>query len=431
LKDGQDNKAVTPADVAERWYLTKYPDVARAIEEGRFTTGHDHYAQHGIREGRLAPPGANWSARDTARKLSSQAPGQVLGAMANARLPKGGGIRSMSPRTSREMLGMFAGYEEKQGLASVLDRIDHHPSDVSQIYWAVLSRWPDPSEYRDKSTLTSRAVYESLILSKDFQTNIVKYLLEAYSDKRRFLFVHVPKCAGSDFSNILSQVVPSIHQTLSVEAWTSPERLFAVLRNLVLDLERATGILVHGHHTLQWFRDNHLNRLGDRLFTIIRDPWERLLSHINYIVTRLDKDRCAADTDTRQWLSQLGMTTPLKVDLEELALRILRQSDLITKNGLCAQFGHASCSGALANLTQCEIEITETSRYNQWLEDTWGIRSATKINQSQPILTRQSVKGRDHDRIESLISEDMKLFSLVRSKLEESGESFVRGVDLT
>jgi hypothetical protein len=124
------------------------------------------------------------------------------------------------------------------------------------------------------------------------------------------------------------------------------------------------------------------------------------------------------------------MTTPVNLDLEDLALRILRQSNLITKNGLCARFGQASCKGALANLTRCEIEITETARYNKWLEDTWGIRSATKVNQSQPILTRQSVARDDHDRIESLISEDIKLFALVKSKLEESGESFVRGVDL-
>ena len=430
MKDGRDGSDIAPADVAEKWYRNKYPDVARAIEEGRFTSGFDHYAHYGVREGRLAPPGADWPERDTASKSLSQAPRQMLSAMADARMPKGGGIRSLSPRTPRELLGMFAAYEEKRGLSSVLDRIDRDHSEVSQIYWAVLSRWPDTSEYREKSKLKSREVYESLLLSRDFQTNIVRYVLDAYPDKRRFLFVHVPKCAGSDLSSILSRVIPSISQNLSTEAWTTPERLFAVLRELVLDLERASGIFVHGHHTLPWFMNNHLNRLDDRLFTIIRDPWDRLLSAINYIATRLDKDRLAAGPDTRQWLSQLGLTAPVNLDLEDLALRILRQSKLITKDGLCTQFGQPSCTGALANLTQCEIEITETARYNKWLEDTWGIRSATKDNQSQPILTRQSIAREDHNRIKSLISEDIKLFALVQSKLEESGESFVRGVDL-
>lgn len=151
---------------------------------------------------------------------------------------------------------------------------------------------------------------------------------------------------------------------------------------------------------------------------------------VNYIVTRIDNDSDATSPDTRHWLSQLGMATPVNLDRRELALQILRQSKLIPKNGLCAQFGQTSCEGAIANLTQCEIEITETARYNDWLEDTWGIRSTTKRNQSKPILVRQSISKEDHDRIESLISEDIKLFARVKSKLDNSSESFVRGVDL-
>ena len=108
------------------------------------------------------------------------------------------------------MLSTFAAYDKKQGLSALLDRIDRHPGDVSQIYWTVLSRWPNSIEYRDQSKLTSRALYESLLTSKDFQTNIVRYVLEAYPEKRRFLFVHVPKCAGSDLAGIVSKVVPSI-----------------------------------------------------------------------------------------------------------------------------------------------------------------------------------------------------------------------------
>ena len=420
----------TADDAREKRSRTKCPDALEAVRGGHLAPGPLQLAQHGLADAKLAPPDGDEIASDAATQSPPQSPRNMLAAMSDARLPRGGGIRSSSPRTSRELLGMFAAYDKKHGLASVFDRISDHASDISQIYWAMFSRWPTPSEIREMSKLTSREVYESLVSSKDFQTNIVKFVLNSYPEKRRFLFVHVPKCAGSDLSNILSKVVPSIYQDLSKQAWTPPERLFTVLHELVLDVGRADGIFVRGHHTLQWFRNNQLNRLGDRLFTIVRDPAERLISEVNYIVRRLSEDRRAAGPDTRRWLSQLGMSAPVAVAPGELASRILYQPDLLTNNKMCTQFGQPTYEAALGNLTQCEIEITDTARYSHWLKDTWGIISTSKANQSQPVLTSQSVVGKDRDRIESLISEDKKLFNLVRSKLEESGGSFVRGLDL-
>lgn len=41
----------------ERWYLRAYPDVAEAIAEGVFASGHAHFIQHGYFEGRTPTPG--------------------------------------------------------------------------------------------------------------------------------------------------------------------------------------------------------------------------------------------------------------------------------------------------------------------------------------------------------------------------------------
>lgn len=40
----------------EEWYLGRYPDVAKAVEEGRGKSGLEHYLVHGRREGRLPVP---------------------------------------------------------------------------------------------------------------------------------------------------------------------------------------------------------------------------------------------------------------------------------------------------------------------------------------------------------------------------------------
>jgi hypothetical protein len=45
-----------PLDFDEEWYLRRYPDVAKAVSEGRGKSGLQHYLVHGRREGRLPVP---------------------------------------------------------------------------------------------------------------------------------------------------------------------------------------------------------------------------------------------------------------------------------------------------------------------------------------------------------------------------------------
>jgi hypothetical protein len=39
--------------VDEEWYLSSYPDVRAAVEQGHVPSGESHYRLHGYREGRL------------------------------------------------------------------------------------------------------------------------------------------------------------------------------------------------------------------------------------------------------------------------------------------------------------------------------------------------------------------------------------------
>jgi hypothetical protein len=44
--------------VNEEWYLRRYPDVAQAIREGRATTAYGHFIGYGHLEGRIPRPGS-------------------------------------------------------------------------------------------------------------------------------------------------------------------------------------------------------------------------------------------------------------------------------------------------------------------------------------------------------------------------------------
>lgn len=43
-------------DVDEKWYLTRHPDIAKAVHEGRWRSGRDHFVNIGYFEGRQPFP---------------------------------------------------------------------------------------------------------------------------------------------------------------------------------------------------------------------------------------------------------------------------------------------------------------------------------------------------------------------------------------
>ena len=64
-----------------------------------------------------------------------------------------------------------------------------------------------------------------------------------------------------------------------------------------------------GHNRLQWVIKNDLYRPGrDRLFTVVREPTEIILSALNYTIGKLISDPYGKQPDTRGWLRSMGVT---------------------------------------------------------------------------------------------------------------------------
>jgi hypothetical protein len=54
-----ENRMPGPIRVDEGWYKAEYPDVSAAIKSGAFKNGQQHFERSGFKEGRL--PAAGWS----------------------------------------------------------------------------------------------------------------------------------------------------------------------------------------------------------------------------------------------------------------------------------------------------------------------------------------------------------------------------------
>ena len=125
-----------------------------------------------------------------------------------------------------------------------------------------------------------------LLLSDEFQTEMLPRLLRAYEDKQRLIFVHIPKCAGTDLSNKLKTRYPWVDFNIMDSDWTTKDAMLRHLSRLATQIRFADRLYLCGHGGLNYYARNHLIRPTDQVFTIVRQPSDVILSQVNYVLTR-------------------------------------------------------------------------------------------------------------------------------------------------
>jgi hypothetical protein len=413
------------------------------------TTGAWGDGRHGFRFGFPAPLEPDAKHRISVRFTASGRPlnmGEVTlrSDGATSSLPMRNGaetderLRLPSPSTPQETFGLFPFYEQTYGLPDLLARADFVGRQPRDIRYAAFGALPVEASRGDEfaGTYAARDHLNELLMSAAFQQELVTLLLNAFPEKRRLLFVHVPKCAGSDLSRHLMTRYPSIDQRLMEPRWTSKDALFAALRDLLPALPLFDSIFVRGHIRLDWYLDRGLARPIDRLFTIIRRPVEIAVSQANYVMMRIAEDLESGKVgpDTREWLDQLGFEDiprwPLADLAEHVCHKTLRTREIVIANPLCHWLGGGDAASVLERLAASGAEVTETARYNEWLRETLGIESNTRFNQSRKFISLATLDREELDYLNETSAEDARLFELVQQRLAGLGTSWLTGSQL-
>ncbi len=345
-----------------------------------------------------------------------------------------------APRNSRELFQMFLLYDGDLGIEALVDKLHFDSADRRQIYFSALGRAPEnPALSLTPPGYNPAAHLRDTLLSREFQQSFHKLLCRAFPEYKRSIFLHIPKCAGTDLAAILRQNTPSIAYSLVDENWTPKPALFAAIRKIVLELNFSRALCLYGHLRLEWLIRQDLIRFEDDCFTIVRDPFDIVLSQVNYVLTRLM--RAAADPipppDVTTWLRLLDIhsvepnTSPSK--LVKLAKLVLRHSNIVPRDTTCHYLGrsnpegHSSADAATDNLVVANVEITNTTRYNTWLKEKYGISSTTRHNQSNKILTRDNMSEQEREYVSEITAQDRQLYSKIGAALDAQGTSSIRG----
>jgi hypothetical protein len=344
-------------------------------------------------------------------------------------------LKLNSPNRPRETLRLLSQFNGSAGLGPLLDQVEWHSASPLQVYYAVLGRLPEDAKVAVPDPgYSARTHAEAALLSDEFQQEILKRVLDAFPEKRRLLFVHVPKCAGTDLIEHLSARYPSLSEYLSQPGWTAKPALFEHLKNFVVNAGSADAIFVSGHIPLQWYLDHSLYRFGDRLFAVVRNPYDMVISQVNYVFKRFFEAPRCHHPDTREWADILGMDmfdeSMPQDELRQLGFRILSSPQIVNPRNICTYLGEGTADSAFDLMARCNIELTEVGHYNAWLSAEWGIDTDTRANQSRPILKRSDLDAAQWQEIAEICKEDFRIYNRVVERLAETGSYRVFGAEL-
>ena len=333
-----------------------------------------------------------------------------------------------APRTPRQTFSSLLLYDDRQGLYNLLRQMDFDQSSPEQTACAVLGECSSETRSLIESHVDSpRDLMNELLLSQEFRENILRLLLDAFPEKRRLLFVHIPKCAGSDLGLHLASRYANISERLRTPHWINDSQMFEGLSKAVRELHFSDAIFVSGHINLSDYMNQQLPRPSDHLFTILRDPVDIGISQVNYVLTRLrtDAGRGQFQPDTQGWLELLGLQA-LPDDLSEtylvrLGMESLHNRMLVMANAMCSWLGGGSAATVVKRLAELRVEVTNTQNYSQWRRQRWGIQTNTRTNESTKFLTRDNIGHENIDYLRERSPEDAKLYQDIARRLSQSG----------
>lgn len=218
------------------------------------------------------------------------------------------------------------------------------------------------------------------------------------------LFVHLPKTAGTTMRQILYSQHPKENAILHVHR-IPPAELAAKLENLPPEVQVITGHF--DFDVRQHLRQPH------RVFTLLRDPVERLLSLYFYI------GREKAHRWHQRFLS--GELTLLQCAREE---QNLQTRLLAGRNGTEGLSGRELLERAKHNLANECAAFGLTERFDESIilfnrTLGWNVRGYTSDNVTRKRPTSSSTSKEDLEEIRRCNELDLELYEFARQLFEE------------
>lgn len=342
------------------------------------------------------------------------------------------------PRTQLDLFQLLAMYHPHIGWDAFAETIDFTGVTPRQIYQVVLGRHPETiAQAVAEPDYNPRRHFHAALVSREFRQNFLAAFLRAYRSKARDVFIHVPKCAGTDLIlNLGGRSVP-LPKMLEIDGWTNDVEFIEIVAGLSRAAATSDRLFVYGHMELGGYIDLAGVRPDDSIFTVLRDPIDLMVSQANYAIGRVRQDPIGREPDAAEYLRLLGLTRlPSNISigaLKDLTLKALLDPLITEPNRACFFLGRGSTAvfaTALENLIVHNVEITTTKNYDRWLNERWGIAHSSHHNRSDPILPNIEARRSCGSALAAASAEDQKLYDIVSWALQQTESASITGQTL-
>ena len=343
-----------------------------------------------------------------------------------------------APTDLRSTFDLFRYYRPDVGIRRLLD--DYGVADMTprQIYHAVHGRPPDTLEVAlPAKNFDATTTFIAALSSVEFQANLASNLLRAFPEKRRIFFVHIPKTAGVDLATRFICRYPSINTNLLDRTLTpSRDQLLLAVKHITLEMACCDCVFISGHTHLSTYQSWASNgiRSQDKVFTVVREPLDRIISQVNYVLTRIFSTQTPAQPDTLGWRKLFGVddlsVKDSRAQLLKLARRILRDKGVVVPNIACAYIGDGGYEAALAKTVAHDLEVIELKMLDAWTEERLGVTRSTRLNTSEKFVSIKEFSSDDLEYANSIVKEDMRYYQAVMAACERYGGKSVTGAQI-
>jgi hypothetical protein len=332
------------------------------------------------------------------------------------------------PQRPRDLFELFAAMRTTASMEGLLRGVDLRQADPATAVFAVLGRWPTPQEraalpdpYRPAQHL------RQLVLSDEFRARLAARLFAAFPEKRRVLFVRLPRCAGQRMLDAIAALHPLVPFGLEDRKYRDPTvlvkllggiaGLFETTSTLAVALPRLAPFVATGAgdaSPLRWRNAEPACRTGDLLFTVLRPPRDLALSQVNAALAALRAGDTAALPPHVQ--ARLG-TLPAPGNIAAwrgLGLEVL--PDIVTRNPVCHALGDGTAASAMAICASVPIQLVGLARLDEWARVALGPAEPPKYIAAAPILRPDDLPAGARETLDSLTAEDRDLYYRFESK---------------
>ena len=349
------------------------------------------------------------------------------------------------PRQLFELIGALGLTATFPGL---LRSVELKHADPHHIHFVALGRWPTleevaamPDPYHPAPHLIG------LIRGQEFRTHLVRRACEAFAERKRLLFVRIPRSGGASVLTMLDGRHPLLPLDLSAKRFDDPVLLMQTM-GTVFTRTAIGNTLALAHTRMSPFLDPPIAprngrlleddpftwgaalppaRVEDTLFTVLREPQARAFGQINALLRGWQSGERSVPPEIGARLGRPAKRLRPQ-DWRQLGCEIL--AGTLLRNPICQALGDGTAEGAVRACSRSPIQLVQLEQLNQWSRSALENMASDSVAVSEPILRRQDLGSAEVAALEEATEEDQVFYARFIKKVKEMQLPVVPGRDV-